>query len=875
MTIKINMRTLLSTLLMALIITSAAAQNSDYVISETNVEYLQKFAEEHEKKASEEKARAIRFCEENGYPITMTTAQGQFAEVIGFDENGLLKYAITNNWSAARTISADQVQSYGLVGYNLNGRGFTAGVWDGGRARGSHQEFSGRLTYGDNNSNFVTHATHVSGSIIAQGIRSEARGMAPEGNVVSYDWNSPLSEMASEAAQGLLVSNHSWGFVNGWAFGNYSGNNGWHWFGDVNISATEDYAFGRYDVNAQAWDDLAVNAPFFTIVKSAGNERNDSGPSPGGGHYARNASGAWELSTTTRQPDGEFDCQANMTLSKNMLSVGAVNAIPQGYGNPSQVVPAGFSSYGPSDDGRIKPDLVANGVGLLSATAGSNTAYGNSSGTSMSAPTITGAILQLQEHYNNVNSGGTMRSETVRALLIHNCDEAGLGTGPDYAFGWGLANIENSARAITNNGKRSIVEQSQINEGQEITYQVYSDGNRPLKATIAWLDPAGTPGPLAVDDRGIILVNDLDLRIISPSDTTFPWKLDPDNPLSPATKGDNLVDNVEVVEIPNPQAGVYTITINHKDSLQGGFQSYGIIVTGIKTADSSNFCNPVTKYNSYYGQFSDGSNRIDPYTIDQDCSWKINTKPGSTIELRFNYFDLQPLSDYVRVYDGPDANYPVLATFSGANTPPVVTSSTNDMYVEFHSDGNDLGNKGFLASYSASYCPSFHNAPNVVFTGSTFGDSCDRIIRFFRNASNFDSLFIDYGDGNTSNTSSLIHNYTYANGGVYDVTVIAYGKCLINDTAKAQITVPCQITSLDDNLDQNLSIYPNPSEGMIYIESDELQIESLEILDINGKSVIQKTGNSREIDISELSNGYYLLKVNSTSGILVKRIFKQ
>lgn len=855
-----------------LISISATAQNLERVIANTNVDFLLKFAEAHEAKANAEKARALQYCEANGLPTTISLPDGGFSEVIGFDESGNLKYAITHNRDAARTISADKVHPYGLVGYNLSGRGFTAGVWDGGRARATHQEFSGRLLYGDNSNNIINHATHVSGTVIAQGINAEAQGMANEGTVRSFDWNAPLSEMATEAAAGLLVSNHSWGYINGWTFGSFSGNTGWHWFGDVNISTTEDYAFGRYDVNAEAWDQLAYNAPFFTIVKSAGNERSDSGPAPGGTHYARDSSGIWAASNAIREPDGDFDCQANMTMSKNMLSVGAVNSIPGGYSNPTQVVPASFTSWGPSDDGRIKPDLVANGVGLLSANAGSNTAYSNSSGTSMSAPTITGSILLLQEHYGNTTNGGLMRSETVRGLLIHTCDEAGIGTGPDYAFGWGLANIEKAARAISDDGKRAIVDEGNLFEGSSITYQVYSDGLEPLKATIAWLDPPASPGPLAVDHRGAMLVNDLDLRIISPSDTTFPWKLDPANPNLPASKGDNLVDNVEVVDIPNPQAGMYTIQISHKDSLEGGRQSYGLIVTGIKTPDSADYCNQLTTFNAYYGQFSDGSEAM-PYSENQECNWRINTASGSVIKLSFQEFDLQALADYVRVYDGPDDSSPVIATYSGSNIPSEITSSSNQLYVSFYSDANGTGDQGFLATYAASYCPNFQSAPNALYSNILFGDTCDRIMRFFNSSNNYTSLTWDYGDGNTSNVTAAIHDYSYADGGIYDVTIAAIGKCLVNDTFSTQISIPCKITGLENDLHKSLLIYPNPTEGLIHIEGT-LDIRNIEILDIYGKVVLESKGMNEDIDISSLADGYYLIRVDSQDGSLVRRILK-
>lgn len=95
----------------------------------------------------------------------------------------------------------------------------------------------------------------------------------------------------------------------------------------------------------------------------------------------------------------------------------------------------------------------------------------------------------------------------------------------------------------------------------------------PFKATIAWTDVPGTPlvNP-ALNNRTPSLVNDLDLRIVNVATnqvlTDSPWKLDPDNPSAAATRGDNVVDNVEQVYIANLPAGTYKLRVTHKGTLQ-------------------------------------------------------------------------------------------------------------------------------------------------------------------------------------------------------------------------------------------------------------------------------------------------------------------
>lgn len=102
----------------------------------------------------------------------------------------------------------------------------------------------------------------------------------------------------------------------------------------------------------------------------------------------------------------------------------------------------GFSSFGPADDGRIKPDIVAPGQAVFSTSAASPNDYEVLSGTSMSAPAVTGTLAILQELYKNLNGGSYMKSATLKALAIHTAREAGPNEGPDYMFGWGLLDAE-------------------------------------------------------------------------------------------------------------------------------------------------------------------------------------------------------------------------------------------------------------------------------------------------------------------------------------------------------------------------------------------------------------------------------------------------
>ncbi len=150
------------------------------------------------------------------------------------------------------------------------------------------------------------------------------------------------------------------------------------------------YYFGFYSQVSRDYDKIAYNAPYYLIVKSTGNERDETGPYPGQQYWIYNGTD-WVLSSTRRDSDGDYDCVAHAAVAKNILSVGAVYDLREGYSSPSNVSMSSFSSWGPTDDGRIKPDIVANGTALYSSISGHNASYGSMSGTSMSAPRATGS----------------------------------------------------------------------------------------------------------------------------------------------------------------------------------------------------------------------------------------------------------------------------------------------------------------------------------------------------------------------------------------------------------------------------------------------------------------------------------------------------
>jgi len=516
------------------------------------------------------------------------------------DDRGRPVYYLMLNLNAAKTVSTNKAWPNGGGGFGLTGSTTVLGelgIWDGGGVRTTHQELTGRATQIDSPSGYSGHSTHVAGTMIASGVQSNAKGMSYQGNLACYEWTNDNSEMATAAAAGMKISNHSYGYVTGWYYN--SANATWYWYGDTDVSQTEDYFFGFYDSAAQDWDQIARDAPYYTIVVSAGNDRSDVGPGPGGGHYVwDNVAGNWVWSTTTRDPDGGidgFDCVSHGALAKNVIAVGAVNDIPNGYSSPSDVVMTSFSCWGPTDDGRIKPDFVANGTSLYSSYSTNNVSYATMSGTSMAAPNFSGSLNLLVQYFKETHGNTTPLASTMKAILMQTADEAGTSTGPDYKFGWGLLNTLKAANLIKADSTNPYsIREDSLSNGQSDTLYFTSNGGSPIRLSLAWTDPPGSPPSPSLNPTTIMLVNDLDLRLkhLESSTAYLPYVLNPSSPSDSATTGDDIRDNEEQIYVASPSSGHYMVTISHKGTLTAN-QWYSLVASSTMTTTAPDLAPPV------------------------------------------------------------------------------------------------------------------------------------------------------------------------------------------------------------------------------------------------------------------------------------------
>ena len=434
----------------------------------------------------------------------------------------------------------------------LNGSGQIVAVGDSG-LDGDHGDFTGRLagltsvTPGDSSTADPSdgHGTHVACTVLGSGFRSNGgyQGVAPEaelyfqamedddsGALYSYGINSMLNSAYNAGAR---IHTNSWGSQSG--FGGYS-------------TQSEDA-----DDRTSTWDQY-WSYDGMTVLFAAGNERDDGVSSPG--------------------------------TAKNVITVGGHKN--RYSGAPDEMYY--WSSRGPTDDGRIKPDLVAPGDYVRSckaqeaSSAGgswSNTWYMEYSGTSMATPAAAGSSALVREYLTEVIGRQAPQGSLVKALLILGAKDMGARDIPNDDEGWGRIDL---VQSLIPEGEVGIFvdDRSRIRSGEvvEYTFDVNSPGNE-FKAVLTWSDYPGS------SSSTIQLRNDLDLEVISPDGTTYKGNVFTNGRSTQGGSKDS-VNNVEVVALDSTSQGIWTIRV--KDSQHGGsrtWQPFSIAVRGHNVNDLS------------------------------------------------------------------------------------------------------------------------------------------------------------------------------------------------------------------------------------------------------------------------------------------------
>jgi len=599
-----------------------------------------------------------------GIPLSIRLADEHSATFQYLDDNAHPVYFTTYNLKAAKATSTDALQVGGSLNLGLTGRNMIVGIYDQTRPRANHNEFGNRVTQIDGSTEEISnHATHVTGTILAAGNNPNAKGMATEAIGWAFNWDADISKMTQNSydpelnPSGHLVSNHSYGNLIGWY---RDSNQNWSWAGNAGVNSQEDYRFGYYSNKSRQMDELAFAKPYYTIVWAAGNDRSDIGDG-------------------SKESDGPEDSIGPEGAAKNNITVGAVSLLGD-YKVPSDVYMSGFSSWGPVDDGRIKPDLVGMGVNVFSSSIindGAGDGYATLSGTSMASPNVTGSLLLLQELYHDRNAGRNMRAATLKALAIQTTKEAGISPGPDYMFGWGLLDAKTAAQMIIEeDGSSKVMRELQLVNNDTYQFEFVSNGVDPIKATIVWTDPAGAPPPAQLNPRNLMLVNDLDMRIIDESGAIFyPWTLNPTQGSGAVAvrSDDNFRDNIEQILINTPSPQKYILQITHKGSLTNGRQPFSLVFSaGVSDGQSSTLYwiggdgdweNPVNwsleSNGQSAGKIPDGGTRV---VIDRPA-----TRQAIQLNEAANVFSLNVFGDENLVLDLNQQNLIIQNGFRSAN----------------------------------------------------------------------------------------------------------------------------------------------------------------------------------------------------------------
>ncbi|UCE60884.1 MAG: S8 family serine peptidase [Phycisphaerales bacterium] len=451
-------------------------------------------------------------------------------DVVQWIEPPLPRMSEVNDSVRAMT-ETDLVQ---VAPYGLDGSGVTALVYDGGFARESHLDFSGRLSVRDS-SGLADHATHVACTVGGSGAASGGtyRGMAPGVAIESYGYEYDGTGIFLYSNPGDLESDYDEAINEYWAdIANNSIGTNTCWNG-FPCSITGDYGVTSALIDAIVGGSLGRP---LRVVWANGNER--SCPYCPDEHY------------------GGYHTTAPPACAKNHIAVGALNS-----NDDSQT---GFSSWGPTDDGRLKPDVSAPGCqgdvdyGVTSCSAFSDTSYLSACGTSMAAPTVTGiSALLLQDYRALYPTRPDFLNSTLKAILAHTAQDLDP-PGPDYKSGYGSVRIRQAVDFIRSNHGLNVLETS-TDQGETFTIMArVAPQDTQLKVTLAWDD---VPGTVNVAPN---LVNDLDLRLHDPDGGVhLPWGLNPTNPAAAAVPNQiDHINNTEQVLVHAPATGLWMIEIS-------------------------------------------------------------------------------------------------------------------------------------------------------------------------------------------------------------------------------------------------------------------------------------------------------------------------
>ncbi len=685
-------------------------------------------------------------------------------EVMNIAGNDIVRWVIEErppkkrlNDGSRANVNADAIQT---TPYNLNGSSINVGIWDGGDVDVAHSDFGSRVTVVDN-AGADDHATHVAGTMGGDGTLSASnggtayqwKGIAPAADIISYFWDNSITDHDQAInTYGIKLSQNSWGF-------------------DLVGPPAEPEYYGYYGWGAPEYDDIVTGlyGEKIPVIFSAGNDRNDIA--------------------------GDYDCIGPPSTAKNVICVGAIHS-----DDNSMTI---FSSWGPTDDGRIKPDIVAPGDevggdgGIKSPLPGDT--YGVYVGTSMAAPCVSGCVALIIEDFHNLYDDADPLPSTVKGLLIHEARDLG-NTGPDFSFGYGAIDVKNSIDKL----RGLSLKENMVSDGETDEYTLYVPSLADeVKITLVWDDPPATEEALKT------LINDLDLIVTDPDGVRhYPWTLDPDNPSNPAVRTrEDTTNNVEqVVVTTGIVGGNWTVNV-HGTEVPAGPQDYSLIFT-----PELGFAIGRIYEDSEYSQEELFFDRTDVVYIEFYATLGGDPVTGATVTADLSLSDGTPVTTVGLIEQG-EAGYYRYAWNSTGATPDVYTveitfeeiaiikhfhlypesgvSAYRFDYNEDESDDYVLENKHLIAVYNGR-------------------SDWDKTLLYLRQKDTDTSFtFADISDGNTIGRGEA------TTGNMNDISFGSFSFTQLGEN----------LANTDLNITENLSEMVNPSTLNILIINDHGSID--------------------------------------------------
>ncbi|MFC1879171.1 S8 family serine peptidase [Chloroflexota bacterium] len=456
--------------------------------------------------------------------------------------------------------------------YGLNGSGVRLFVFDGGRVRASHTTFdpgTGSRVLSLDSSPVVDHATHVAGTAGGDGNGGRGKGVAPGVNILSAGYEQSGGTMLFWDNSGDIQADYAL------ARNTYNADLGTNSLGSN--TAANGFSCerqGDYGVTSSLVDRIvggdtpSVEGPVL-MTWAAGNERTG---------FTTDIFG--NRTSAIGRCGSNYNTTAPPSCAKNPIHVGATNS---DYDSMTL-----FSSWGPCDDGRLKPLLSAPGCELGRATsestiysslATSNDAWGGLCGTSMATPGVAGVISLMIEEWRSLGYGGVNDRPLpalIKAALMHTARDLGQ-DGPDYIYGYGEVDAKEAVDLLRDGyplGSNGLMNwgSASVDQDGAVSYTLSLPADlEELKVSLAWDDFAATAY------SAVALINNLDLEVIAPNGTVYyPWALNSSKPHQPASSGVNSIDNQEQVLVNDPLAGEWTVRVVGTNIPQGP-QNFGLV----------------------------------------------------------------------------------------------------------------------------------------------------------------------------------------------------------------------------------------------------------------------------------------------------------